>query len=147
MPIRQIVTVYLLKFLTIDRSDPKKFEVLQLIADLLRWNDEEREQAGLMRSTTASGVTSPSSSHLRLPSMSMPRSSSTSAALASMSLMGEAGSGAGTGRRETLGELFQNFLEEQAAVAERERRGTTTRSGTVVSGSSGGGEAEGEGLK
>lgn len=65
-----------------------------------------------------------------------------------MSLMGEAGA-AGTGRKETLGELFQTFLEEQAAVAERERRGTGSGQGaaTVVSGSSGGGETESEGQK
>ena len=36
---RQIVTNYILHFLAIDRSDPKKFEALQLIASLLGWND------------------------------------------------------------------------------------------------------------
>jgi hypothetical protein len=36
---RQIVTNYILHFLAIDRSDPKKFEALQLIASLLNWND------------------------------------------------------------------------------------------------------------
>ena len=36
---RQIVTNYILHFLAIDRSDPKKFEALQLIAALLNWND------------------------------------------------------------------------------------------------------------
>lgn len=36
---RQIVTNYILHFLAIDRSDPKKFEALQLIAALLNWSD------------------------------------------------------------------------------------------------------------
>lgn len=36
---RQIVTNYILHFLAIDRSDPKKFEALQLIASLLGWTD------------------------------------------------------------------------------------------------------------
>ncbi|KAF2490764.1 hypothetical protein BU16DRAFT_574823 [Lophium mytilinum] len=46
---RQIVTNYLLHFLAIDRSDPKKFEALNLISALLKWTDEQREQAGLAR--------------------------------------------------------------------------------------------------
>lgn len=36
---RQIVTNHLLHFLALDRSDPKKFQVLQLIAALLGWNE------------------------------------------------------------------------------------------------------------
>lgn len=36
---RQIVTNYILHFLAIDRSDPKKFEALQLISALLGWTD------------------------------------------------------------------------------------------------------------
>lgn len=36
---RQIITNYFLHFLSIDRSDPKKFEALQLIAALLGWTD------------------------------------------------------------------------------------------------------------
>jgi hypothetical protein len=36
---RQLVTNYLLQFLAMDRSDAKKFQVLQLIATLLGWSD------------------------------------------------------------------------------------------------------------
>jgi len=36
---RQIVTNHLLHFLALDRSDPKKFQILQLIAALLGWSD------------------------------------------------------------------------------------------------------------
>lgn len=38
---RQLVTNHFLHFLTLDRTDPKKFQVLQLIAALLAWNDGE----------------------------------------------------------------------------------------------------------
>ena len=46
---RQIVTNYILHFLAIDRSDPKKFEALQLIASLLNWNDGMSTPSGLPR--------------------------------------------------------------------------------------------------
>jgi len=36
---RQVVTNHLLHFVALDRSDPKKFQVLQLIAALLGWTD------------------------------------------------------------------------------------------------------------
>ena len=36
---RQLVTNYLLQFLGKDRSDPKKFQVLQLIAQVLAWTE------------------------------------------------------------------------------------------------------------
>ena len=36
---RQIVTNHFLHFLALDRSDPKKFQILQLIAALLAWTD------------------------------------------------------------------------------------------------------------
>jgi len=36
---RHIVTNHFLHFLILDRSDPKKFQVLQLIAALLGWSE------------------------------------------------------------------------------------------------------------
>lgn len=36
---RQLVTNHVLQFLAIDRSDPKKFQVLQIIANLLSWDE------------------------------------------------------------------------------------------------------------
>jgi hypothetical protein len=36
---RQLVTNHFLHFLALDRSDPKKFQVLQLIAALLAWTE------------------------------------------------------------------------------------------------------------
>lgn len=38
---RQIVTNHFLHFLALDRSDPKKFQILQLIAALLGWTEGE----------------------------------------------------------------------------------------------------------
>ena len=73
-PIRQLVSNVFLSFLSIQRGDAKKFEVLQLIASVLDWNDgmhldifatkaldesltnelEQRERAGLARPGTSS---------------------------------------------------------------------------------------------
>lgn len=39
---RQIVTNHFLHFLALDRSDPKKFQILQLIAALLGWTDGKK---------------------------------------------------------------------------------------------------------
>ena len=36
---RQLVTNHLLHFIQLDRSDPKKFQVLQIMASLLNWTD------------------------------------------------------------------------------------------------------------
>lgn len=36
---RQLVTNHFLQFIMMDRADPKKFQVLQLIAALLSWSD------------------------------------------------------------------------------------------------------------
>ncbi|SMQ48207.1 unnamed protein product [Zymoseptoria tritici ST99CH_3D7] len=46
---RHLVTSHFLHYLQLERSDPKKLEVLQLIAALLGWDDAQREQAGLVR--------------------------------------------------------------------------------------------------
>ena len=37
--IRQLVTNHFLHFLALERADPKKFQVLQIIASLLAWSD------------------------------------------------------------------------------------------------------------
>ena len=39
------MTNHFLQFLSLDRSDPKKFQILQIIAGLLGWTDEQREHA------------------------------------------------------------------------------------------------------
>lgn len=50
---RQIITNHFLHFLSLGRSDPKKFEILQSIAALLNWTDDQTEQAGLARPETS----------------------------------------------------------------------------------------------
>lgn len=46
---RRLVTNVLLSFLTTPRADPKRFEMLSLLATVLQWSDPEREKAGLQR--------------------------------------------------------------------------------------------------
>ncbi|KAK7977551.1 hypothetical protein PG988_005041 [Apiospora saccharicola] len=67
---KQIVTNHFLQFLALDRSDPKKFQILQIIAGLLTWTEEQREQAGLARPGT-------STNSLRLPTSPFHRTPST----------------------------------------------------------------------
>ncbi|KAJ7266912.1 hypothetical protein B0H12DRAFT_1200853 [Mycena haematopus] len=56
---RRLVTNVLLSFLTTPRADPKRFEMLTLLASVLSWTDLEREKAGLQR--TQSGLAPPTS--------------------------------------------------------------------------------------
>ncbi|KIW46416.1 uncharacterized protein PV06_02088 [Exophiala oligosperma] len=117
---RQIVTNHFLHFLHLDRSDPKKFQVLQLIAALLGWTDEQREQAGLTRPGGA-GSTSTSNS-LRLPGSPLVHRTPSTPALQQHHDYFGADSGvptspaAGAASRETLAELWQDFLEREANV-------------------------------
>ncbi|KIW66860.1 hypothetical protein PV04_06152 [Phialophora macrospora] len=120
---RQIVTNHLLHFLALDRSDPKKFQILQLIAALLGWTEEQREQAGLSRPGTTTGAPMPTSSFgsLRgLGGMGMASSpvvhrTPSTPALNHGEYLGGEGVLSPNGR-ETLAELWQNFLEQEAAA-------------------------------
>ncbi|RAL13594.1 uncharacterized protein BO97DRAFT_477095 [Aspergillus homomorphus CBS 101889] len=103
---RHIVTNHLLHFLALDRSDPKKFQILQLIAALLGWTDEQREQAGLARPGTSS-----ISGKLRIPNTPVHRTPS-SQTLASEFLDN------GNASKESLAELWSNFLEQESQNAE-----------------------------
>ncbi|KAG5293538.1 guanylate kinase, golgi matrix protein [Histoplasma capsulatum G186AR] len=104
---RHLVTNHFLHFLALDRSDPKKFQVLQLISALLGWTDEQREQAGLARPGTSSGF----GVSLRIPSTSSLLSRTPSSpSLGSEFLMDNVST-----RKESLAELWSNFLEQEAA--------------------------------
>lgn len=126
---RQLVTNHFLHFLALDRSDPKKFQVLQLIAALLGWDESQREQAGLLR-TGASGANS-----LSLPMSPFRRTPSTPT-------LGEfiPESSGGTSR-ESLAELWSEFLEREAEAGRSgaSRRGSQAKSARSVSGASEGG--------
>ncbi|KAI5837537.1 hypothetical protein DFP73DRAFT_567505 [Morchella snyderi] len=64
---KNLVTNVFLQFVSIQRGDSKKYEILQLIASVLDWNDEQREKAGLVRPGTAA---SSQSSFLKTPPLS-----------------------------------------------------------------------------
>ncbi|CAG8032597.1 unnamed protein product [Penicillium salamii] len=98
---RHIVTNHFLHFLGLDRSDPKKFQILQLIAALLGWNDEQREQAGLARPGTS---TMPG----KLRVLGTPLRTPSTPNLATEFMENGASS------KETLAELWSNFLEQEA---------------------------------
>ncbi|KLJ07706.1 hypothetical protein EMPG_16817 [Blastomyces silverae] len=104
---RNLVTNHVLHFLALDRSDPKKFQVLQLISALLGWTDEQREQAGLARPGTSGGF----SGSLRVPSTSSLLSRTPSSPALASDFFTENGST----RKESLAELWSNFLEQEAA--------------------------------
>lgn len=117
---RQIVTNHFLQFLSLDRSDPKKFQILQVIAGLLNWTDEQREQAGLARPGGAGNHTlrlptspfhrTPSSPALNTEFFSEPSSAGGLAGLA-----GKHGSGSAAG--ESLADLWAGFLERSVEEA------------------------------
>ncbi|KAK0704945.1 hypothetical protein B0H67DRAFT_498515, partial [Lasiosphaeris hirsuta] len=98
---RQIVTNHFLQFLSLDRSDPKKFQILQVIAGMLNWTDEQRERAGLARPGTASH-------NLRLPTSPFHRTPSSPAL--NTEFFAEPAS-AGGRDRESLADLWAGFLE------------------------------------
>lgn len=105
---RQLVTNHFLQFIAMDRSDPKKFQVLQIIASLLNWTDEQRETAGLARPGA-------SNSSLKLPVSPFHRTPSTPT-LSTEYFPRDSPSG---GRSESLAELFTGFLEQEAEERER----------------------------
>ncbi len=122
-----IVTNHFLHFLALDRSDPKKFQVLQLIAALLGWTDEQKEQAGLSRpgsnifgSTRTLSVASPTGFH-RTPS---------SPALSHDYF--DPGSATSPTSKESLAELWQNFLEQEASSTSKGAKSRTVSQSTSV---------------
>ncbi|KAK2760960.1 hypothetical protein FQN54_002202 [Arachnomyces sp. PD_36] len=102
---RHIVTNHLLHFLALDRSDPKKFQILQLIAALLGWTDEQREQAGLAR---PGGTTSSTFGSLRIPTTPVHRTPSTPTLATDFFSENQSTS------KDSLAELWSNFLEQEA---------------------------------
>ncbi|KAJ9619662.1 hypothetical protein H2203_008444 [Taxawa tesnikishii (nom. ined.)] len=114
---RQIVTNHFLHFLALDRSDPKKFQILQLIAALLGWTDEQREQAGLARPGA-------SNASLRIPMSPFRRTPSTP------SLSADFPDTPGGASRESLAELWSDFLAREAEAGGSSRRESAVTSPT-----------------
>lgn len=106
---RQLVTNLFLSFLGLPRGDAKRFEVLQLIANYLRWTEEDRETAGLSRPGTSSHTGS-------LPSRTMQSP-------VAQSLLMDTHDQVKKG--ENLAELWASFLQQQTEadiiVFDRER--------------------------
>ncbi|KAI2610980.1 uncharacterized protein GGS25DRAFT_519283 [Hypoxylon fragiforme] len=116
---RQIVTNHFLQFLALDRSDPKKFQILQIIAGLLNWTDEQREQAGLARPGA-------SSNSLRLPSSPFHRTPSTPSLSADFFSEPTPTSAS----KESLADLWAGFLERSVDEASQDG---TSRKGSMSS--------------
>lgn len=121
-------------FLALERADPKKFQVLQIIASLLAWTDgkadfcasqfrsgsltvtEQREQAGLARP----GASNP---NLRVPLSPWHRTPSTPAL--STDFFPEGGT-----RKESLAELWSDFLEHEAQEGIKSPRSPSSSGGS-----------------
>ncbi|KAI1754723.1 hypothetical protein F4782DRAFT_491271 [Xylaria castorea] len=116
---RQIVTNHFLQFLALDRSDPKKFQILQVIAGLLNWTDEQREQAGLAR---------PGTSHnsLRLPTSPFHRTPSTP----SLNTEFFSEPTPTSASKESLADLWAGFLERSVEEGSSSRPGPSRKAST-----------------
>ncbi|KAF9134298.1 hypothetical protein BGW39_007466 [Mortierella sp. 14UC] len=69
-----LISNLFISFLNIPRGDQKRFEILQLISGVLKFTDEQREQAGLIRRAGVGfGAMTPSASGSRSPSMEQMR--------------------------------------------------------------------------
>ncbi|MCJ1232918.1 hypothetical protein MMC14_000872 [Varicellaria rhodocarpa] len=113
---KQLVTNHFLHFVALERGDPKKFQVLQIIAALLGWTDEQREQAGLSRP----GASNP---NLRTPISPWHRTPSTPALTTEFFPEGKS-------RQESLAGLWSDFLEQEA----QEGATTSSRSTSISDG-------------
>ncbi len=105
---KTLVNNLIISFLNLPRNDTKRFEVLQLMSSVLAWTDEQREIAGIMRPGSASSG-SPLYPHLR-------RNPSTPS-LNSIDYFADRG--------ESLGGLFQEFLEKEA-IGDKTRKNSAS---------------------
>lgn len=132
---RQLVTNHFLQFLSLDRSDPKKFQILLLIAALLGWSEEQKESAGLARpgASTGTNLRVPLSAPFRRVSSTatlnpLSSNSVTSPTLPSPSMASfNSGLDSPSGK-ESLAELWSDFLEreaEQGSKGSQSRRSST----------------------
>ncbi|KAK3946138.1 Golgi matrix protein [Diplogelasinospora grovesii] len=126
---RQIVTNHFLQFLSLDRSDPKKFQILQVIAGLLNWTDEQREQAGLARPGGGGG--SSNNHSLRLPVSPFHRTPSSPAL--NQDFFSEPMSAASNSGKESLADLWAGFLERSVEEAGAGETGGGSRKDSMSS--------------
>jgi hypothetical protein len=123
------VTNHLLHFLNLDRADPKRFQILQIMAGYLNWTDEQREQAGLARpGASSSAASGGGGGGLRLPISPFHRTPSTPSLNADY--LSESVSGA---HRESLADLWAGFLERSASEQGDGTTAASSRKGSVSS--------------
>jgi hypothetical protein len=136
---RQLVTNHFLQFLTLDRSDPRKFQILQIMAGLLSWSDEQREKAGLARPGGGGGGGGGSGNTLRLPTSPFHRTPS-SPSLNSDFFSEPTPMSSG---KESLADLWASFLEQ--SVDEASHHGGPSRKDSMASVSTAGGRPDTKG--
>ena len=128
---RQLVTNHFLHFLALDRSDPKKFQILQLIAALLGWDETQKEQAGLLRAGSNNFSSTSTTGSLRVPLSPFRRTPSTP----SLGEFVPESPGGGVSSRESLAELWSEFLEREAEAG---GNSASSRRPSIASSSRGG---------
>lgn len=108
---RQLVTNMLLSFVTLPRADTKRFEILQLIANYLSWDEDQKSQAGLVRpgvgGGTAMGLSNSNGGAASQNQPLSPRSSSFSRASPGLESGGTSGGG--------FMSMFADFLERESS--------------------------------
>lgn len=116
---RRLVTNVLLSFLNTPRADGKRFEMLSLLSSILSWSEQEREKAGLQRSSSFlnSTIASPPSSSFWSRSVS-----------ASGSPAGKAGELEKSDETESFSRLWVEFLLTEAAAGDTPSRSASNTS-------------------
>ncbi|EAQ83979.1 hypothetical protein CHGG_10383 [Chaetomium globosum CBS 148.51] len=126
-----------LKYIKKDQTRRNNRQILQVMANLLNWTDDQREKAGLARPGGASS--GGSGNTLRLPSSPFHRTPSSPALSTeflsdAMSSSGGGGGGGGGGPRESLADLWASFLEQSVDEATGGGGGgTSSRKDSVAS--------------
>lgn len=103
---KRLVTNLLLQFVTTPRNDGKRFEMLNLIASVLDWTDDQRETAGLQKPTSSSAALG-QNSRRKSSTTSNPTTASGQASNASASA-------SNVGGDESFSNLFVEFLLSEA---------------------------------
>ena len=115
---RQIISNYFIQFLSLDRGDQKRFQILQIISGYLNWTDDEKAKVGLMKGggggTSVSGMPSGPSSgtSLRMAQSSFHRTPSTPSLNTEFFTQDTP-----SATKESLADLWAGFLERGAEEA------------------------------
>ena len=115
---RQIVSNYLIQFLSLDRGDQKRFQILQVISGYLNWTDDEKAKVGLLRGsgsgTSGGGVPFGPSSGMSLRIAQSPFHRTPSTPSLNTEFFAQ---DAPSATKESLADLWADFLERGAEEA------------------------------